>query len=61
MPATVSVLGDLKLWQFILTSGLIWLILDLEFKSRSRSFFVVQVLTNSSFTSTKEGLTDGAV
>lgn len=61
MPATVSVLGDLKLGQFTSLWPVGWMdLFYLEFKSRSWSFFVVTVLTNSSFASTKEGLTDVA-
>lgn len=60
MPATVSVLGVLKLWQFTSLWPVGWMdLFYLEFKGRSRSSFVVQVLTNSSFASTK-GLTDVA-
>lgn len=61
MPATVSVLGDLKLCQFTSLWPVGWMgLFYLEFKGRSRSSFFVQVLINSSFASTKEGLTDVA-
>lgn len=60
-PATVPVLGDLQLWQFTILWPVGWMgLFYLEFKSRSRSLFVLQVLTNSPFASTTEGFTDVA-
>lgn len=59
MSATVSVLRGLKLWHFMSLRPVGWMgLFYSEFKSRSWSFFVVQVLTNSSFSCTKEGLTE---
>lgn len=60
-PATVSVSEDLQLWQFTILWPVGWMgLFYLEFKSRSLSLFVLQVLTNSPFASTTEGFTDVA-
>lgn len=61
MPATVSALGDLHLWQFTILWPVGWMdFFRLEFKTRSWSVFLLQVLTNSALVSTKEGFADVA-
>jgi len=61
VPATVSALGDLHLWQFTVLWPMGWMdSFHLEFKTRSWSPFLLQALTNSAFISTEDGFADVA-